>query len=93
MSISLSIFIRELKLEEALKINDVGISLSIFIRELKHVYYNMDDRISISLSIFIRELKRLKIYLVVSKILCKPPSSGRIEITDDGGFNYVKKRK
>lgn len=30
---------------------------------------------------------------VVSKILCKPPSSGKIEITDDGGFNYVKKRK
>ena len=29
---------------------------------------------------------------VVSKILCKPPLSGKIE-TDNGGFNYGKKRK
>jgi len=25
--------------------------------------------------------------------LCKPPTSGEIEITDDGGFNYGKKKQ
>ena len=28
----------------------------------------------------------MQLYAVVNKILCKPPTSGKIEITDDGGF-------
>ena len=27
------------------------------------------------------------------KVLCKPPKSGKIEITDFGGFTYGKKRQ
>ncbi len=30
--------------------------------------------------------------MAVNKILCKPPTSGKIEITDDGGFKLWQEK-
>ena len=59
LSISLSIFIREPKLNQYGAYTPISISLSIFIREPKHFWQFAKVVGGISLSIFIREPKPL----------------------------------